>query len=93
MVNEKAIQKSLDKAILEFKKANYDETISTLINLKTKKTHFLIYWYLGHAYFRINNYVLAINSISGLIPFETIVPTSDKIVFPRSALFLPKNQL
>ena len=56
MVNSELTQLKIDKALENFKKAEYQETINILENLEDKNSNFLIYWYLGHAYFRIYNY-------------------------------------
>ena len=60
---DKSIQIEIDKALLNFKNANYQDTINILEKLKNKQSHFLIYWYLGHSYFRIYNYISAIECI------------------------------
>ena len=70
MVDDISNQKKLDKIILDFKKANYQKVINDLCELKKKTNHFLISWYLGHAYFRIHNYSKALESIKKSIELK-----------------------
>lgn len=70
MVDDISNQKKLDKIILDFKKANYQKVIDDLCELKKKTNHFLISWYLGHAYFRIHNYSKALESIKKSIELK-----------------------
>ena len=56
-------QEQIDKALICFKNAEYKKSINILKNLEKKQSHFLIYWYLGHSYFRIYDYNSAINNI------------------------------
>ncbi len=63
-------QKKIDEALFNFKKANYNEAIRILKKLEKKQSHFLIYWYLGHSYFRISNYSLAIDYVKKSIELK-----------------------
>ncbi len=56
-------QRQLDNALSSFKKANYQEAITQLKILGSKYTNFLLYWYLGHSYFRIYDYLSALENI------------------------------
>ena len=60
MENKVLNQSKIDEALLNFKKANYQETIHILENLNEKDANFLICWYLGHSYFKIYDYHKAI---------------------------------
>ena len=64
------IQSEIDNALFNFKNANYHEAIKILEKLKKKQTHFIIYWYLGHSYFRIYNYSSAIECIKKSIELK-----------------------
>ncbi len=70
MVNSESTQSQIDKALENFKKAEYQETIHILENLENKNSNFLIYWYLGHAYFRIYNYSSATENIKKSIKLK-----------------------
>lgn len=70
MVNLELTQLKIDKALENFKKAEYQETIHILENLEDKNSNFLIYWYLGHAYFRIYNYSSATENIKQSIKLK-----------------------
>ena len=68
--NNQLFQDEIDKALLNFKNANYLETINILDKLKKKLSHFIVYWYLGHSYFRIYDYSSAINCIKKSIELK-----------------------
>ncbi len=71
MVNKnESIQVEIDKALSHFKNTDYKESIKILRNLEKKNSHFLIYWYLGHSYFRIYDYLLAIECIEKSIELK-----------------------
>ncbi len=63
MENKDSIQININEALLNFKKAKYQLSIDILENLHEKESNFLICWYLGHSYFRIYNYLTAIQYI------------------------------
>jgi hypothetical protein len=63
MTDKKDYQKRLDEALLSFKKANYREAIIKFKTLEVEFTHFLVNWYLGHSYFRIYDYLSALENI------------------------------
>jgi len=64
------IQKKIDQALHEFKNANYNEAINILEKLKKEQNHFLIYWYLGHSYFRIYDFITALDYIKKSIELK-----------------------
>ena len=68
--NKELFQAEIDNALLNFKNAKYHETINILDNLKKKLSHFIVYWYLGHSYFRIYDYSSAINCIKKSIELK-----------------------
>lgn len=68
--NNVSIQEEIDKALLYFKNANYKESIKILRSLEKKNSHFLIYWYLGHSYFRLYDYLSAIKCIKKSIELK-----------------------
>ena len=68
--NNELFQAEIDSALLNFKNANYHEAINILDKLKTKLSHFIVYWYLGHSYFRIYDYSSAINCIKKSIELK-----------------------
>jgi tetratricopeptide (TPR) repeat protein len=71
MVNNNEIfQAEIDKALINFKNTNYKKSIEILNKLEKKKSHFIVYWYLGHSYFRINDYLSAIKSIKKSIKLK-----------------------
>ena len=63
-------QKKIDEALLNFKKTNYNEAIKILKELEKKQSHFLIYWYLGHSYFKISDYSSAIDYVKKSIELK-----------------------
>lgn len=60
---DKELQNKIDDGLIEFKKANYHLAIKKFNQLLEKSDNFLIYWYLGHSYFRIYDYQKAIENI------------------------------
>ena len=68
--NKELFQAEIDNALLNFKNANYHEAINILDNLKKKLSHFIVYWYLGHSYFRIYDYSSAIDCIKKSIELK-----------------------
>lgn len=70
MISNTLIQSEIDNALSYFKKANYHEAIKILEKLIKKQSHFLIYWYLGHCYFRIYDYSSAIDCIKKSIKLK-----------------------
>ena len=68
--NNEIFQAEIDKALLNFKNTNYKKSIEILNKLEKKVSHFIVYWYLGHSYFRINNYLSAIKSIQKSIELK-----------------------
>ena len=68
--NNELFQSEIDNALLNFKNANYHETINILDKLKKKLSHFIVYWYLGHSYFRIYDYFSAIECIKKSIELK-----------------------
>ena len=68
--NIELFQAEIDSALLNFKNANYHEAINILDNLKKKLSHFIVYWYLGHSYFRIYDYSSAIDCIKKSIELK-----------------------
>ena len=58
--NNELFQSEIDNSLLNFKNANDHETINILDKLKKKLSHFMVYSYLGHSYFRIYDYSSAI---------------------------------
>ena len=68
--NNELFQAEIDSALLNFKNANYHEAINILDKLKTKLSHFIVYWYLGHSYFRIYDYSSAIDCIKKSIELK-----------------------
>ena len=71
MVNNiESFKDEIDKALLNFKNANYHETINILNETKKRLSHFIVYWYLGHSYFRIYNYSSAIDCIKKSIELK-----------------------
>lgn len=63
-------QKKVDEALLSFKKANYNEAIKILKDLKQQQSHYIIYWYLAHSYFRISDYSSAIYHVQKSIELK-----------------------
>ena len=53
-------QTKLEKGLLKFKEANYQEALNLFKNLEEEEKNFLVQWYLGHTYFRLHEYHLAI---------------------------------
>ena len=70
MINDEQFKSEIDKALFHFKNQNYLKSIQILEVLKNKRDHFLIFWYLGHAFFRIHNYNSAINFIKKSIELK-----------------------
>ena len=70
MISDQQFKSQIDKALFNFKNQNYLESIQILENLKNKKNHFLIFWYLGHSFFRLHNYNSAINCIKKSIELK-----------------------
>ena len=70
MENKDLIQSKIDEALLNFKKAEYQNAINTLEKLNEKETNFLICWYLGHSYFRVYDYLSAIKYIKKSIELK-----------------------
>jgi len=70
MISNTLIQSEIDKALSYFKKANYHDAIEILEKLIKKQSHFIIYWYLGHCYFRIYDYSSAIDCIKKSIQLK-----------------------
>ncbi len=68
--NNEIFQNEIDNALLNFKKANYNEAINDLEKLKKKQSHFIVYWYLGHSYFRIYDYLSAASCIKKSIELK-----------------------
>ena len=68
--NKELFQVEIDSALLNFRNANYYEAINILDNLKNKLSHFIVYWYLGHSYYRIYNYSSAIDCIKKSIELK-----------------------
>ena len=58
-MNKDLNQFKIDEALLSFKKANYKNAINILEKLNEKNSNYIICWYLGHAYFRIYDYITA----------------------------------
>ena len=71
MAIKETLQSQIDKALTNFKRAKYQDAINILENLDEKNSNFLICWYLGHSYFRIYNYLLAIKYIKKSIKLKT----------------------
>ena len=69
-INNENFQDKIDEALKSFKKANYDRSILILKKLEKKKNHFLINWYLGHSYFRLNDYQSAVENIEKSIKLK-----------------------
>ena len=69
-LNNENFQAKIDEALTSFKKANYEKSIQILKNLEQSKKHFLINWYLGHSYFRLNDYQSAIENIEKSIKLK-----------------------
>ncbi len=69
-LNNENFQAKIDEALTSFKKANYEKSIQKLKNLEQSKKHFLINWYLGHSYFRLNDYQSAIENIEKSIKLK-----------------------
>ena len=65
------IKSKIDEALSCFKKANYQDAIFILENLKEKNSNYLISWYLGHSYFRIYDYTAAIKYVKQSIELKT----------------------
>ena len=68
--NNELFQAEIDNALLNFKNANYHEAINILDKLKEKLSHFIVYWYLGHSYFRIYDYSSASDCIKKSIEIK-----------------------
>ena len=63
MSKENILQKELDLALEKFKQAKYVEAFEDFKLLSKSFNHFLVYWYLGHTAYRLNEYKLAIRYI------------------------------
>ena len=64
-------QKELEIALNLFKQARYLEALEKLKLLKINNNDFLINWYLGHTYYRLFDYKLAIQSIKKSIELKS----------------------
>ncbi len=70
MINDEQFKSEMDKALFHFKNQNYLKSIQILEVLKNKRDHFLIFWYLGHSFFRVHNYNSAVNCIKKSIELK-----------------------
>ena len=70
MISDEQFKSKIDEALFNFKNQNYLKSIQILENLKSKRNHFLIFWYLGHSFFKIHNYNSAINCIKKSIELK-----------------------
>jgi len=61
----------LEEALNAFKKTNYQEALKSLKKLKLTNNDFLINWYLGHTYFKLFEYKLAIQSVKKSIELKS----------------------
>ena len=61
----------LEEALNFFKTANYQKALERFKQLKVNNNDFLIYWYLGHTYFKLFEYKLAIQSIKKSIQLKS----------------------
>ena len=69
-ISDEQLKSEIDKALFNFKNENYLKSIQILEELKNKKDHFLIFWYLGHSFFRVHNYYSAISCIKRSIELK-----------------------
>ena len=60
----------LDEALNLFKKANYQEALEKFKKIKLNNNNFLINWYLGHTYYKLFKYKLAIQYIKKSIDLK-----------------------
>jgi tetratricopeptide (TPR) repeat protein len=70
MQNQK-INNEIEKGINLFSAAKYEETIIHFEKLKKETNNFLIYWYLGHTYYKIYNSLEAIKCIKESIKLKS----------------------
>ena len=61
----------LKEALNFYETANYQEALEKLKYLKINNDYFLIHWYLGHTYFKLFEYNLAIQSIKKSIQLKS----------------------
>ena len=64
------LQVELEKGLLKFKEANYQEALNLFKNLEEEEKNFLVQWYLGHTYFRLHEYHLAIEHVKKSIQLK-----------------------
>ena len=70
MISDEQFKSEINEALFHFKNQNYLKSIKILEVLKNKRDHFLIFWYLGHSFFRVHNYDSAINCIKKSIELK-----------------------
>ncbi len=61
----------LEEALNSYKAAHYQEAVEKLKYLEINNNQFLVNWYLGHAYFKLFEYNLAIQSIKKSIQLKS----------------------
>ena len=70
-VEDHDFELKLEEALNSYQTANYQDALEKLKYLKINKDHFLINWYLGHTYFKLSEYNLAIESIKKSIQLKS----------------------
>ena len=70
MANNDLNHSEIDKALIKFKQAKYQDVIQILENIGEKNLNFLVCWYLGHSYFRIYDYKAAVKYIKKSIELK-----------------------
>ena len=70
-MQNKIINSEIDKGLNLFSTARYKEAIFHFEKLKDQTNHFLIYWYLGHSYYKIYNSLEAIRCIKESIKIKS----------------------
>ena len=70
-VEEHDFELKLEEALNSYQTANYQDALEKLKYLKINNDHFLINWYLGHTYFKLFEYDLAIESIKKSIQLKS----------------------
>ena len=72
--NKNINQNDLNLSENFLKQGNYFEALKVLKSLNNKYDHFIIYWYLGHVYFKLHRYSEAISNIKKSIKIKSKDP-------------------
>jgi tetratricopeptide (TPR) repeat protein len=72
--NKKINQNDLNPAENFLKQGNYFEALKVLKSLNNKYDHFIVYWYLGHTYFKLHKYSEAIDNVKRSIQIKSKDP-------------------